>query len=243
MTTFSRASSQLVQTHTCATCGCELTGNYFVLVDREERYCPNCIANRPRCDSCGAPLSDQSWQLHDGRLQCAQCHSTAVYTPAEGQQLFEETVAQLQQQFGLTLHIGVEFRLIDAPTMRSIRSQDPHYPVDSDERTLGLYQKQGRLRAIYMLYGLPRLIFRTTIAHEYAHAWQTENCPLLQDALLREGFAEWIAYHHLLWLGCHIAARRMLNSNHPYRPALEKVLNLEQQYGQRGVLDYLRRAE
>jgi aminopeptidase N len=40
------------------------------------------------------------------------------------------------------------------------------------------------------------LVIRVT-AHEYAHAWQGENCPLLDDPLLREGFAEWVAYRVL----------------------------------------------
>jgi len=66
----------------CAACGALLTGGYFFLRDREERYCPACIADRPRCDACSAPLGAQHWRLHDGRLLCARCHSTAVYDPA-----------------------------------------------------------------------------------------------------------------------------------------------------------------
>jgi hypothetical protein len=35
----------------------------------------------------------------------------------------------------------------------------------------------------------------------------------------------------------------MLQSNHPYRPALEHVLRLEQQLGTAGLIEHLRRAE
>lgn len=227
----------------CAACGSRLVSGYYTLLDRPERYCPTCIDTRPRCDSCGAPVGPQHWRLHDGRIQCARCHTTAVYDPRLARTLFAETVGGLQQQFGLQLNVGVEFRLVDAPTMDEVRRRGERQPPPVGQRTLGLYQRQGAIRVIYLLYGLPRLILRTTIAHEYAHAWQGEQCPLLRDEELREGFAEWIAYRHLLWLGCDRAARRILTTPHPYRVALQRVLDLEAQLGPAGVIEYIRRAE
>ncbi|NJN16556.1 MAG: protein DA1 [Oscillochloris sp.] len=226
----------------CASCGGVLSSGYYTLLDRDERYCPACIATRPRCASCGAPLGDQHWSLHDGRRQCAVCHATAVYDPALARQIFDETVAGIVAQFELTLNVGVAFRMVDAPTLDAIRG-DGGVPPPPGQHTLGLYQRRGHLRTIYMLYGLPRLIFRTTVAHEYAHAWQGERCPLLHSEGLREGFAEWVAYHHLQWLGCSRAAQRMLTMPHPYRPWLDQVLELERKLGQAGVIEYLKRAE
>ncbi len=214
-----------------------------MIVDRDEKYCPRCMATRPRCDNCGAPVGGESWRLHDGRLQCARCHSTAVYDAALANAIYHETVAHIAEQLGMVLHVGVEFRLVDAPTLRAVRVQDADHAPTASERTLGLYQRQGRLRAIYLLYGLPRLLFRTTVAHEYAHAWQVEYCPLLEDRFLREGHAEWVAYRYLVGLGCTLAAARMLNAQHPYRPALEHVLELERRLGTDGLIAYMRRAE
>jgi hypothetical protein len=235
MTTITITGPQTATRDICAACGTLLRSGYFYLRDREERYCADCIANRPRCDSCSAPVGDRHWTLHDGRVQCARCHSTAVYDPALARQIFDETVGAVVGQLGLTLRVGVEFRLVDAPALAQVRSaaQDGHTP---DEKTLGLYQRQGRLRAIYVLYGLPRLSFRTVVAHEYAHAWQGETCPLLEDDGLREGFAEWVAYRHLLYLGCTKAAKHMLTSQHPYRPLLERVLEIDEQVGPAGVV-------
>lgn len=226
----------------CAACDGPLTDGYYTLLDREERYCPVCIATRPRCDSCGAPLGPHYWRLHDGRLQCAKCHLTAVYEPALARSIFDETVVGLIKQLNLRLNVGVEFRLVDAPALNALRARNSDRPLGDDERILGLYQRQGPLRVIYLLYGLPRLLFRITVAHEYAHAWQGEQCPLLSDDARREGFAEWVAYRHLIWLGCVKAARRMLNAPHPYRPALEHVLELEQQLGIHGVIEHIRRS-
>jgi hypothetical protein len=221
----------------CATCGAPLTHGYYFLRDRSERYCPECIATRPRCDACSAPVGDQHWTLHDGRVLCDRCHTTAIFDPAGAQQLFAETVAAVVEQLGLGLRVGVEFRLVDAPTLARIRAGESGEPAG--EKTLGLYQKQGRLRAIYALYGLPKLLFRTVVAHEYAHAWQGETCPLLDDDGLREGFAEWVAYRHLLYLGATKAAQRMLQSSHPYRPLLEQVLALETLHGPQGVIQHI----
>lgn len=222
----------------CAACGTPLTSGYFFLHDHNERFCAQCIAARPRCDACAAPVGHHHWQLHDGRVLCRRCHATAIYDPQVAHQLYEETVGAIIAQLGLTLRVGVEFRLVDAPMLAQIRAgaADGHAP---DEKTLGLYQRQGRLRAIYMLYGLPKLLFRTVVAHEYAHAWQGETCPLLEDDGLREGFAEWVAYRHLLYLGCTKAAQRMLTSSHPYRPLLDRVLALEQRSGPAGVVQHL----
>ena len=224
----------------CATCHGPLQGEFYTLIDRPQRYCGRCIETRQRCASCGAPVGDQHWVLHDQRIQCATCHATAIYDPALARQIFHETVASLIKQFSLHLNVGVEFRLVDAPTLAEMRSPDAT-PVPG--QLLGLYRRQGYQRVIYLLYGLPRLLFRTTIAHEYAHAWQGENCPLLRDHLLLEGFAEWIAYHHLRWIGCHKAADRLLTGMHPYRAALDYVLDLEQRLGLPGVIEHIKRAE
>jgi len=172
----------------CAACGRLLTHGYFFLRDRSDRYCPECIAARPRCDACSAPVGDQHWTLHDGRVLCARCHATAIIDLDVARQLYDETVAAVAAQLGLALRVGVEFRLVDAPTLTNIRAEGSGEHT-ADEKTLGLYQRQGRLRAIYLLYGLPKLLFRTVVAHEYAHAWQAESCPLLEDDSLREGFA------------------------------------------------------
>jgi hypothetical protein len=238
----SSVPSNRTESDYCAACGKRLTDRYFTLIDRRDRYCPNCIATRPRCATCGAPLGDNHWQLHDGRRQCARCHQTGVYDPAQAQTIFDETVSGLITQFDMRLNVGVAFRLVDAPALEALRAEGGDRPA-AGQHTLGLYHRRGHLRTIYMLYGLPRLIFRTTVAHEYAHAWQGERCPLLRDDELREGFAEWIAYHHLRWLGCTLAAGRMLNAQHPYRPALDRVLDLERRIGTQAVVEYIQRAE
>jgi hypothetical protein len=136
----------------------------------------------------------------------------AIYDPRRAQDLFQQTASLLATGMGLQLWVGVAFRLVDAPTMARLRGL-----VAPGQDTLGLYRRQNHVRVIYVLYGLPMLVFRITAAHEYAHAWQAEHCPLLRNDFLREGHAEWVAYHHLLQLGSHKAAARMLDEIIPIR--------------------------
>lgn len=221
----------------CAACGAPLLNGYYYLHDRPERYCATCITARPRCDGCAAPVSNEYWTLHDERVLCASCHATAIYDPALAQQLYEETVGAVVAQLGLALRRGVVFRLVDAPTLEQVR--DAGGTNEPGQRTLGLYQCQGNLRVIYALYGLPKLTFRIVVAHEYAHAWQGEACPQLEDDGLREGFAEWVAYRHLLYLGCTKAAQRLLSAPHPYQPLLQQFVTLEQRSGPAAVVDLM----
>ncbi|HMO56602.1 MAG TPA: protein DA1 [Roseiflexaceae bacterium] len=222
----------------CAACGQAIGTTYFRLPGRNEAYCTRCATERPRCATCGVPLSDRSWRLHDGRILCERCNTTAIYHPEEALRLYTETTAAIVRQLGLELRVGVEFRLVDAPTLADVQ-QHSAVSQPADEVIFGLYYRHGRNRTIYMLYGLPKLTFRAVVAHEYAHAWQSENCPLLDNEALREGFAEWVAYRHLTYLGCRKAAARMLASPHPYRPFLEQMLKLEEISGPLGVMQHM----
>lgn len=236
-----RAQPSRYSTH-CAVCNELLRGVFYYLPDRPECYCEGCITTLARCTSCAAPVGADGWTLHDGRVQCATCHRSAVYDVAQANMLFEATTHALQEYPGLHLRVGAAFRLVDAPTLLTL-AQAGGIVAAADQHTLGLYHRQGRLRVVYVLYGLPKLLFREVVAHEYAHVWQGEHCPLLNDHDWREGFAEWVAYHHLLFLGATKAASRLRTNDHPYRIGLDQCLALEAQVGVRGVLEALRTME
>ncbi len=226
----------------CAICGRTLLGQYFFFPERPERYCSACMESRPRCATCGAPAGPDGWQLHDGRVQCARCRRTAVYDPAVANALYNDTIAALAEYPGLRLNVGAAFRMVDAPTLNSLGFSGG-IVAGADQLMLGLFQREGRLRVVYALYGLPRLIFREVVAHEYTHAWQGEYCPLLRDPIWREGFAEWIAYLHLRHKGANKAAERLRGAKNPYALGLQQCIELEAQVGVAGVLDAMRRMQ
>ena len=224
----------------CACCGRTLIERYMYLFHRPERFCEQCWATRPHCGSCGIPVNEHGWKLHDGRWQCVRCHTTAIYDPHKAHALYTATVQALAQHPGLVLRVGVTFRLVDQPTLQGYG----HFTAtDATPRLLGLYRWERRTRIIFVLYGLPLVTFREVVAHEFAHAWQKEHCPLLSDEAWIEGFAEWVAYRHLLSLGASKAAERLRLPQSPYAALLERCLHLEQQHGVDGVLERIRRLE
>ena len=92
-------------------------------------------------------------------------------------------------------------------------------------------------RGIYVRTGLSRQIFIQVASHEYAHAWQGENCPLLNDTQFREGFAEWIAYIVLSNLNYQEQMDQMLHGDGQYSQGLQSLLDLESEVGREGVLN------
>jgi hypothetical protein len=96
---------------------------------------------------------------------------------------------------------------------------------------------------MYVLSGLPQILLIQTVAHEWAHAWQGENCPLLKDPLVREGFAEWAAYKTLQAMGATKKMALMEEQNGLYGEGLRRMLELERHGGMDGVLTFCRRAE
>ena len=78
------------------------------------------------------------------------------------------------------------------------------------------------------------------VAHEYAHAWQGENCPFLSDNQLIEGFCEWVAYKVLIALDCLDAAQKLRNAAGFYGDATRRLLTIEAETGIPGLLSQLR---
>ena len=115
------------------------------------------------------------------------------YLPRQPRLPWFKLVQSYAQTLGVTLNIPTGLALVDRLQLAEIiRQQMPTTPPGDaldPEHTLGLYARRGLKRAIYVQSGLPaRLLYQIT-AHEFAHAWQGENCPLLNDPLRREGFA------------------------------------------------------
>jgi hypothetical protein len=74
------------------------------------------------------------------------------------------------------------------------------------------------------------------LAHELAHAWQTEQGLHLKDAQVREGFAEWVAYRVLTVSGLPSLAERATRRDDVYGRGLRHFLNIENRFGYAGVV-------
>lgn len=188
-------------------------------------------------------MSENHIRLPDSRRICPRCHQTAIYDPAQARELFEHMARIITGQLGLGLNVGTEFTLVDHQHLQRLAAEAPAGPHDNAGKTIGLFIRKGRQRVMYILYGLPRILFIQVVAHEWGHAWHRENCPLLDDLLNCEGFAEWVAYKSLQALGAVKKAALMEQRDGLYGDGLRKMLALEQQRRVSGVLDFCRRSE
>jgi hypothetical protein len=233
----------------CHLCGRRLEGQGWVYGQdevtgtRRITVCSRCEQEALRCDVCDVPVGPQHWQLADGRHICVTCHQTAIYDPARARALFDRTVGIIVSQLGLTLHVGTDFALVDRNRLMELLEANAEFEAYSGTRTLGLFVRQGRRRTIFVESGLPQITVVQTVAHEWAHAWQGENCPLLKDRLVREGFAEWVAYKVLEAMGAVKKMALMKKRKDVYGQGLEHMSSLEREGGIAGVLAYCRRVE
>ena len=230
-------------THLCRACGQPITEDY-VEINGAGPYCQTCHRDRQPCDVCNAPLTDERWQLSDGRLSCAFCHATAVYDPQEASDLYEGIKAVANQTLGLHLNIPTGLALVDRLQLAEIirqQSQAENNRAATEDldpnKTLGIYTRRGIRRGIYVQTGLPRTLVLQIAAHEFAHAWQGENCPLLRDPVVHEGFAEWVAYQILGHYGYSQQQNHMRSRPDIYGTGLSWALNLESKEGARGVIN------
>jgi hypothetical protein len=205
--------------------------------------CRHCHQSAPRCDVCGVPVGENLVALPDGRHICPRCNRTAIYDQARGQELFGRVAHVITEQLGLGLNIGTDFTLVDHRHLQRLASEADGFPGADPAKVVGLFARKGHRRVMYLLSGLPQILFIQVVAHEWAHAWEGENCPLLRDPLVREGFAEWVAHKTLQVLGAVKKMALMERQEGLYGDGLRKMLALEQRSSAAGVLDFCRRAE
>jgi hypothetical protein len=173
--------------------------------------------------------------LHDGRRICAECHETAIYDGTRANELYARVLNIMAQDLRLQLSLQPALSLVDRDQMLALLAQTRSEDADRPDLVFGLFVRRGRKRAIYAETGLPQILLIQVLAHEAAHAWQGENCPLLRDPLFREGFAEWVAYRVLLTLGAVKKAALMEGRTDLYGQGLQAMLGLERAGGTEAV--------
>lgn len=221
----------------CLACGKRVRGRYWE-VNGIGPYCDQCHRERPPCDVCSAPLGEETWQLSDGRVFCSQCHASGVFSFQQAQALYDESKKTVFQTLGLELNIPTALVLVDRNQLTKVIKNQTNGSQQLDiEKTLGIYARRGMKRGIYIQTGLPRLLFLQVASHEFAHAWQGENCPLIRDPVFHEGFAEWVAYQLLAHYGYQDQMARMKTREDIYGQGLRLVLDLESKTGVVGVIE------
>ena len=107
-------------------------------------------------------------------------------------------------------------------------------------RELGRFIRRGDRFEIRILSGVPESWCWETVAHEFAHAWQSEKNPNLRDHVWIEGFAQWAAERVLVWRGEEEQAQRLRNRKDDYGEAYRAINHLETAIGKRSLIRNLR---
>ncbi|HEX6543401.1 MAG TPA: hypothetical protein VF040_16710 [Ktedonobacterales bacterium] len=239
----------------CATCardaprcdGCSLpiTSTWYTFeellpVATPRRFCPRCVQGRPRCDLCRAPVADGAQPLSGGQYRCALCLSDVVRASANVREVYDAAVAQLGSVLGGQLRVVPHLQIVTRRRMGEIRRSYEHHLSDAtsaaNHHVLGYFVQANGVSTIYIEQFLPRGLLLGTLAHELAHAWQTEQSLHLKDPILREGFAEWVAYRVLIAGGLSTLAERATRRDDVYGRGLRHFLNIENRFGYTGVV-------
>lgn len=214
----------LLELERCASCGRPVDDGIELKDGTHRVFCHTCVQTLPACLACQAPVDARGSRLPDGRVRCRFCDVTAVDDPAQAQALYEQVLKIAAQRLGLELSIPTVLVPVDADQLRAVLQQIEGVHQTEARPPRGVYARKGMKRGIYVEMGLPRVQMIEVIAHELGHAWQAERKPLLNDPLLVEGFAEWVAYKVLAVLGASTAMDLMRARTDVYGQGLRRVL-------------------
>lgn len=222
--------------------------------------CPACQGPARACAGCGALFADRWLVFEDcwyclpcywracGRCRfcqeekprnvdnvCRNCHAPVVTGAAAVRRLLDEVHSFCREELGLWVEEPYELRLARSA------SAIPKLHTDAytlSLATVGLWAE--RERAMWVVEGYPVWFTSVILAHEHAHAWQSENCPQ-QSQDVMEGFASWVEWRMAHSLGYATFADNMVSLDCPiYGVGLRRCLQLERQLGPARLVEKMR---
>ncbi len=222
----------------CTACNKPLAGRFYRIGDSPKAYCAICATERPACHICGAPLGPDGRQLVGGQHRCGECARTMVLDEQDVHTLYQVVIQQASAILEAAVGQIPRLRIVEPAELAMVRRRHGNLTPaigTTQQHVLGFFEQRGQERTIYIERGLPRATLIGTLAHEYAHAWQVDHAPREQDLLLREGFAEWLAYRILVAQGYTREAARATRREDDYGRGLRYFITLEQQSSRQRV--------
>lgn len=229
----------------CAGCSLPITATWYTFeellpVATPRKFCPRCVQSRPRCDLCRAPVAENAQPLADGQYRCRLCLSDVVLDDTDVQAIYAEAIQHLVTALHGPLRETPVLDIVTRREMGQLRRRYERRAVEpaavANHHVLGYFVQSHGKSTVYVEAYLPRGLLLGTLAHELAHAWQTEQSLHLKDALVREGFAEWVAYRILIARGLTPLAERATRRDDVYGRGLRHFLNIENRLGYAGVI-------
>ena len=183
----------------CDICSEAIDGPYIVNF-WNDKYHSSHDNEYPRCDYCQRLIAKTTTgggiTYNDGRNICNSCYKTAVFSNVKAQKIFEEIRSVLHGK-------GISVDITDVPLYVVDRAELADKSNDTNPKELGFTACDeasmngeiiSRRNSIYILAGLPELIFRGVLAHEMMHVWINVNTEHNQKPPLSEGAANYASY-------------------------------------------------
>lgn len=243
----------------CYNCAQPISGHYHEVSERKVPVCSTCREQVPQCFLCSLPADPQRGgeALRDGRYICADDRKLAVKTPQHAKRIFQQAEGEVRETFGSALRLKdpiARVELVDLNGFERAATGSGHVNGLKAGKVLGVttvvFVSRGEERwlepaVIHLLDHVPSQRMLSVSAHEYAHVWQAQHHRDYAHTkpVMREGFAEWVAYKVAQRQGRRDQMTVMMNSNGGvYYQGLRKFLELERQRGVEGVLTYAKKA-
>ena len=195
----------------CELCGKRIMNGYHIGSKDGAFFCKDCM-DKPKCFICGHP--DNCKTLSDGRLICSNCDKTAINDPAEAREILDEVRIKMNEVMNLNTDHDIKFKLVSIQEL----SNESGIQDSDDFMEQGLFVHEERTRtyvktksifgfefgrevtteiinnhSILMLFSLTKDKFIEVAAHELAHDWMQANYPKINDLMISEGWAEFVA--------------------------------------------------
>lgn len=183
----------------CLVCKRPISGEYF-FDEFGMTVCADHKDNVRQCHACSRLLSEQgghqSQPYGDGRLMCAGCRKTAVSDVDDARHLMREVIEDLRGE-GIEINGRIDLRLVNQRELT-----DLSHEFIEDRLGVTIYEKTGLIPGVWsfkdfkicILYGLPKTLLRSVLAHELMHVWIFKNGPTDQDRQLCEGSCEYASF-------------------------------------------------
>ncbi len=152
------------------------------------------------CDYCrrfiSKDVSNGGSVYNDGRTICGICKENTVDDIREAEKLMS-FISQKLKKFGIEIGLdNIKLELVDKNELTNLsrsRSKDfAGFTILEGQK--GLDNTFSNKYSIFLLRGMPKSNFRSTMAHELMHVWLYSNAPLEMDPALAEGSCNYSSY-------------------------------------------------
>jgi len=187
----------------CSVCGEIINEEYFIDFWGNEYHSYH-KDRMPMCDYCGRLICDKltggGVQYGDGRHICNLCRRETIDDIDVASNIMTE-MSVILKRYGIEVSPKkINLQLVDKNRLKELSSIN-----EEDQAGLTKYEykslagiKTAESFNIYILYGMPELDFRTTMAHELMHVWLYNEASLEMDPALTEGSCNYASYLFLL---------------------------------------------